>query len=128
MLKASRSPTPELDKVRRYLINPVESREAGLDKPEPPWSATTPRPADHVPVIEGFTATGRAGLAGLLDQLRPGHGPGRPDLPPGLLPGRGAAGTPPSPRCGWWTPTGLTTAATPPSPPIWTGWRSATPR
>ena len=57
------------------------------------------------------------GLTELLSQLRPGHGPGRPDVPPGLLPGRRSSGTPPSPRCVWWTPTGLTTAATPPSPP-----------
>ena len=37
---------------------------------------------------------------------------------PGIFPGRRSAGTPPSRRSGWWTPTGPTTAATPPSPPI----------
>lgn len=54
----------ELDKVRRYLINPVECREAALDKPET-LERTYPVPAD-VAVLEGFTALEEAGLEGLL--------------------------------------------------------------
>ena len=57
----------ELDKVRRYLINPVESREASLDKP-----ATLEREHQEpgsVPAVEGFTAMGEAALKELLDSL-----------------------------------------------------------
>ena len=57
----------ELDKIRRYLINPVESREASMDK-----SATlvrTHEAPDRVAVIQGFTALDEPGLAGLLSQL-----------------------------------------------------------
>ena len=44
----------ELEKIRKYLINPVESREASVDKP-----ATLVREhaaPDRVAVVEGFTA------------------------------------------------------------------------
>ena len=57
----------ELDKVRRYLINPVESREASLDKP-----ATLEREHQEpgsVPTVEGFTALDEAALKELLDSL-----------------------------------------------------------
>ena len=57
----------ELDKIRRYLINPVESREASMDK-----SATlvrTHEAPDRVAVIQGFTTLDEPGLAGLLSQL-----------------------------------------------------------
>ena len=57
----------ELDKIRRYLINPVESREASMDK-----TATlvrTHEAPDRVAVIQGFTALDEPGLAGLLSQL-----------------------------------------------------------
>ncbi len=57
----------DLEKIRHYLINPVESREALMDKPET-LVRTHPAP-DHVAVIEGFTALDEAGLAQLLDQL-----------------------------------------------------------
>ena len=75
----------ELDKIRRYLINPVESREASMDKP-----ATLvphprgPRPCGRDPGLyhPGRARTGRPALpAGA------GHGPGRPEVPPGLFPG-----------------------------------------
>ena len=39
-----------------------------------------------------------------------------------------SAGTPPSLSCGWWTPTGPTTAGTPPSTPTSTPWRFWTAR
>ena len=54
----------DLDKIRAYLINPVECREASMDKP-----ATLARSydaPDHVAVLEGFTALDEAGLEKLL--------------------------------------------------------------
>ena len=57
----------ELEKIRKYLINPVESREASVDKP-----ATLVREhaaPDRVAVVEGFTALDEKGLAHLLSEL-----------------------------------------------------------
>ena len=57
----------DLDKIRRYLINPVESREASMDKPvtlEQEHEAP-----DSVAVVEGFTGLDEAGLKDLLDSL-----------------------------------------------------------
>ena len=56
----------DLDKARGYLINPVESREAALDKPET-LLQQYPEPAP-VAVLEGFTALDQAGLATLLER------------------------------------------------------------
>lgn len=55
---------PEAARARGYLINPVESREAALDKPAT-LRQDYPVPA-AVPVLEGFTALDRAGLEGVL--------------------------------------------------------------
>ena len=57
----------DLDKIRHYLINPVESREASMDKPET-LVRTHPAP-DHVATIDDFTTLDEQGLAKLLDQL-----------------------------------------------------------
>ena len=57
----------DLDKIRGYLINPVESREASMDKPET-LVRTHPVP-DRVAVIDGFTALDETGLENLLDKL-----------------------------------------------------------
>lgn len=57
----------DLDKIRHYLINPVESREASMDKPDT-LVRTHPVP-DHVEAVEGFTALDEAGLTALLDKL-----------------------------------------------------------
>ena len=57
----------DLDKIRRYLINPVESREASMDKP-----ATLEQEheaPDSVAVVEGFTGLDEGGLKDLLDSL-----------------------------------------------------------
>jgi len=57
----------DLDKIKHYLINPVESREASAEKP-----ATLVRTydiPDHVATIEGFTALDEAGLGDLLSSL-----------------------------------------------------------
>ena len=56
----------EAARARGYLINPVESREAQLDKPAT-LRQSYPVP-DSVPVLEGFTALDRAGLEKLLEQ------------------------------------------------------------
>ncbi|WP_209346519.1 phosphoribosylformylglycinamidine synthase [Flavonifractor sp. AGMB03687] len=56
----------DLDKAKGYLINPVESREALLDKPET-LIQQYPEPAD-VAVLEGFTTLDQAGLESLLNQ------------------------------------------------------------
>ena len=55
----------ELARIRDYLINPVECREAALDKPatlEQVYPAPLP-----VAVLDGFTALDEDGLAGVLD-------------------------------------------------------------
>ncbi len=57
----------DLDKIKRYLINPVESREASLEKPE-----TLVRSHPQPPMVEtltGFCALDRDGLTALLEKL-----------------------------------------------------------
>ena len=57
----------DLDRIRGYLINPVECREASLDKPE-----TLSRTHDAPPMVEtlsGFTGLDGAGLSALLEKL-----------------------------------------------------------
>ena len=57
----------DLDKIKGYLINPVESREASMEKPE-----TLVRAHDAPPMVEtlaGFTGLDEAGLKALLDRL-----------------------------------------------------------
>lgn len=58
--------TPEAAKARGYLINPVESREAGLDRVET-LERTYAAPAD-VAVLEGFRDRDEAGLSDLLSE------------------------------------------------------------
>ena len=57
----------DLDKIRGYLINPVESREASMDKPH--TLVRTHEAPDRVAVVEGFTALDEGGLSGLLSEL-----------------------------------------------------------
>ena len=57
----------DLDRIRGYLINPVECREASLDKPE-----TLSRTHDAPPMVEtlsGFTGLDGTGLSALLEKL-----------------------------------------------------------
>ncbi len=57
----------ELDRVKGYLINPVESREASMDKPDTlARSYATP---DKVAALDGFTELDEAELAAELDRL-----------------------------------------------------------
>ena len=57
----------DLDRIKGYLINPVESREAALEKPD-----TLVRSHPQPPMVEtltGFTALDQTGLETLLDKL-----------------------------------------------------------
>ena len=60
--------TPEdAARVKRYVINPVEAREASLERPETlqtPWD-----PPAMVETVRGFTAMDAAALGGLLDGM-----------------------------------------------------------
>ncbi len=56
----------DLDRVRRYLINPVECREAALDKPAT-LVRDYPAPA-AVPTVEGFRTLDGAGLEALRQE------------------------------------------------------------
>ncbi|MCI8651990.1 MAG: phosphoribosylformylglycinamidine synthase, partial [Oscillospiraceae bacterium] len=57
----------ELEKIKHYVINPVESREAALDKPETlTLHYATP---SQVASVEGFTALDEKGLTDLLNQM-----------------------------------------------------------
>ena len=57
----------DIDAVKRYVINAVESREASLDIPDT-LAVEYARP-ETVETIGGFTAMDEAGLAALLDSL-----------------------------------------------------------
>ena len=57
----------DLAKIRSYLINPVESREAALEKPE--TLSRAHEIPDHVETVGGFTAMGEEALSALLDRL-----------------------------------------------------------
>ena len=59
-------PDADLEKVKKYLINPVESREASLDKPAT-LTQIYPVPGD-VPVLEGFRARTEEALGEILEQ------------------------------------------------------------
>ncbi len=56
----------DLEQIKAYLINPVECRQAALDKPET-LSMQYPVP-DAVAVLDGFTALDEAGLSAVLSQ------------------------------------------------------------
>ncbi|WP_295856969.1 phosphoribosylformylglycinamidine synthase [uncultured Oscillibacter sp.] len=57
----------QVEAVKRYVINPVESREAAFEKPAA-LTADPPRPG-RVERLTGFTALDGAGLAALLEKL-----------------------------------------------------------
>ncbi len=57
----------DLDKIRGYVINPVESREASPEKPD--TLIRTHEAPPPVAVIEGFTALEESGLQDLLDRM-----------------------------------------------------------
>ena len=57
----------ELGKIKGYLINPVESREASMDKPD--TLERTYAAPDHVETLDGFTELPEAGLKAELDRL-----------------------------------------------------------
>ena len=57
----------ELTRIKGYLINPVECREAALEKPE--TLVQSHEIPGHVETVQGFTAMDEASLAALLDRL-----------------------------------------------------------
>ncbi|MBE6913639.1 MAG: phosphoribosylformylglycinamidine synthase, partial [Ruminococcaceae bacterium] len=57
----------DVDAVKNYVINAVESREASLDKPE--TLAVEYAAPETVETVSGFTALDDAGLAALLERL-----------------------------------------------------------
>ena len=57
----------QVEAVKRYVINPVESREAAFEKPAA-LTADPPRPG-RVERLTGFTALDGAGLEALLEKL-----------------------------------------------------------
>nr|WP_326166190.1 phosphoribosylformylglycinamidine synthase [uncultured Oscillibacter sp.] len=57
----------DLEKIRGYVINPVESREAALDKPE--TLVRTHAAPRRVEILAGFTAMDEAALRALLEEL-----------------------------------------------------------
>ena len=57
----------QLEKIRGYVINPVESREASMEKPETLVREHAVPPM--VAKLEGFTALDEAGLTELLEKL-----------------------------------------------------------
>ena len=57
----------DLEKIRGYLINPVESREASMEKPE--TLAREHAVPPMVRTLNGFTALNEAGLKALLEEL-----------------------------------------------------------
>ena len=66
LLEGSLTPA-DLEKIKGYVINPVESREASLEKPET-LARVHPAPPP-VEVLSGFTAMGGAELSALLEKL-----------------------------------------------------------
>ncbi len=57
----------DLEAIKRYVINPVESREASLEKPET-LATAIPEP-QPVEVLEGFCELDEAGLADMIARL-----------------------------------------------------------
>lgn len=57
----------EISRIKAYVINPVESREASLEKPET-LNIAYPTPAD-IEIVEGFCGMARGELEKLLDRL-----------------------------------------------------------
>ena len=57
----------DIDAVKRHVVNPVETREASLDKPETlRIEASQP---DHVETVTGFIAMDEVALSALLDTM-----------------------------------------------------------
>ena len=79
--------TPEeVAEIKKYVINPVEAREASLE-PKTTLQMTHPVPG-AVEVLEGFGQLDEKGLADFVSEK--GLGPGRHQILPGVFPGRKA--------------------------------------
>ena len=77
----------EVEAVKKYVINPVEAREAALAKPET-LRVEYPIP-ETVKTLEGFFGPGPGGPGGSCEDSGAGHGSGRHCLLPDLFPPRG---------------------------------------
>mgnify|MGYP002235800733 CR=1 FL=1 len=81
--------TPEqVAEIKKYVINPVEAREASLETKET-LKMDYPVPA-AVAVLEGFNQLDEAGLAKFIEEKGSGHGSGGHQVLPGVLPHRAA--------------------------------------
>ncbi|MBP5289651.1 MAG: phosphoribosylformylglycinamidine synthase, partial [Clostridia bacterium] len=56
----------ELEEIKKYVINPVESREVGFEKPDTLQTAYTL--PDHVEILDGFTQLEEAGLKAFIEK------------------------------------------------------------
>lgn len=83
----------EFARVQAYLVNPVESRIASLDKPET-LDITADVPAD-VARVTGFTAMSQEEIAAYWQAMGFAMSAGGSRLLPGLFPRRGEAGSQP---------------------------------
>ncbi len=103
----------DVEAVKRYVINPVESREASLAKPE--TLAEELAEPKCVSSVEGFTAMDEAALSALLSSM--GLAMDIADLKASARYFRETERRDPTvTELAWSTPTGPTTAATRPSP------------
>ena len=97
----------EIAEIKKYVINPVEAREAALEKP------ATLRTEYAVPTgvatLDGFTDLDRAGLERFVESY--GLAMDADDIAFCQDYFRKESGTPPSRRSVCWTPTGAITAA-----------------
>ena len=105
----------DMDKIRGYLINPVDTREASMDKPatlKVEYAIPT-----SVASVVGFTHMDESALADLLHHM--GLAMAALTTSSSCRPTSATprSATRPSPRSAWSILTGLTTAATPPSSP-----------
>jgi phosphoribosylformylglycinamidine synthase len=102
----------DMNLIRKHLINPVECREASLEKPDT-LARMYPVP-DPVPVLKGFCAADEAELRSLHERYALAM-----DLDDLLFFQahfqKWSGATPRSRSFAWWTPTGAITAAIPPS-------------
>lgn len=73
----------ELAAVKKYVINPVEAREAGLSKPE--TLAVNYDIPESVATLDGFTALSREQLDEFVKKIRLGYGYRRYSLLSGLF-------------------------------------------
>ena len=103
----------EITEIKKYVINPVEAREASLEKPE--TLAVKYDIPTTVETLDGFNQLSREELAAFAASY--GLAMDADDIAFCQEYFRRKGATPPSRRSACWTPTGPITAAIPPSIP-----------